>query len=62
MKQYIITEYPGLVRKYLVNGKSKKDAYNSFIKDEIIEKVGDDDFEEDHQPLEIEEYKKQEAA
>jgi len=30
MKKYIITEYPELIRKYLVKGKSKKDAYNNF--------------------------------
>ena len=62
MKQYIITEYPELVRKYLVNGKSKKDAYNNFLKDNIIKQVGEDEYEAEYQPLEIEEYKQQEVA
>jgi hypothetical protein len=61
MKKYVITEYPGLIRKYIVEGKNKKDAYNSFIKDEII-KALEDDYEEDHQQLEIEEYKKEEGT
>ena len=61
MKKYIITEYPGLIRKYVVEGKNKEDAYNNFIEDKIIE-CCDDDYEEDHQPLEIEEYKQQEVA
>jgi hypothetical protein len=56
MKKYVITEYPGLIRKYIVEGKNKEDAYNSFIKDEIIEAL-DDDYDEDNQPLEIEEVK-----
>jgi hypothetical protein len=55
MKQYIITEYPELVRKYLVNGKSKKDAYNNFLEDKIIKQVGADEYEAEYQPLEIEE-------
>jgi len=59
MKKYIITEYPGLIRKYIVEGKNKKDAYNSFIEDKIIKSL-EDDYEEDHQPLEIEEVKQQE--
>jgi len=61
MKKYIITEYPGLIRKYVVEGKSKEDAYNNFIEDKIVESC-EDDYEEDHQPLEIEEYKQQEVA
>ena len=35
MKKYIITEYPGLIRKYIVEGNSKEDAYNNFIEDNI---------------------------
>ena len=58
MKQYIITEYPELVRKYLVNGKSKKDAYNNFLEDKIIKQVGTDEYEAEYQPLEIEEVTK----
>ena len=61
MKKYIITEYPGLIRKYIVEGKNKKDAYNSFIKDEIIEALEDDYFES-WNDLEIEELKKKEVA
>jgi hypothetical protein len=61
MKQYVITEYPGLIRKYIVEGKSKEDAYNSFIEDKIIKSL-EDDYEEDHQPLEIEEVKQQEIV
>ena len=57
MKQYIITEYPELVRKYLVNGKSKKDAYNNFLKDKIIKQVGEDEYEAEYQPIEIEQVK-----
>jgi len=58
MKKYVITEYPGLIRKYIVEGKDREDAYNSFIKDEIIEAL-DDDYDEDNQPLEIEEVKEE---
>jgi hypothetical protein len=61
MKKYIITEYPGLIRKYIVEGKNKKEAYNNFIDDKIIEAL-EADYDEDHQPLEIEEYKQQEVA
>ena len=61
MKKYIITEYPGLIRKYIVEGKNKKEAYNNFIDDKIIESL-EADYDEDHQPLEIEEYKQQEVA
>jgi hypothetical protein len=61
MKKYVITEYPGLIRKYIVEGKNKKEAYNNFIDDKIIEAL-EDDYEEDHQQLEIEEYKQQEVA
>ena len=61
MKKYVITEYPGLIRKYIVEGKNKKDAYNNFIDDKIIEAL-EADYDEDHQPLEIEEYKQQEVA
>jgi hypothetical protein len=61
MKKYVITEYPGLIRKYIVEGKNKKEAYNNFIDDKIIEAL-DADYDEDHQPLEIEEYKQQEVA
>ncbi len=39
MKKYIITEYPELIRKYLVTGKSKKDAYNNFLEDKIIKQM-----------------------
>ena len=61
MKKYVITEYPGLIRRYIVEGKNKKDAYNNFIEDKIFEAL-EDDYEEDHQQLEIEEYKQQEVA
>jgi hypothetical protein len=61
MKKYIITEYPGLIRKYIVEGKNKEDAYNNFLEDKIVE-VLEDDYEEDHHPLEIEEVKQQEVA
>jgi hypothetical protein len=61
MKKYIITEYPGLIRKYIVEGKNKEDAYNNFIEDKIIKSL-EDDYEEDHHPLEIEEVKQQEVA
>jgi hypothetical protein len=61
MKKYIITEYPGLIRQYLVEGKNKKEAYNNFIKDEIIEDLEDDYFES-WKDLEIEEYKKTEVV
>jgi hypothetical protein len=61
MKKYVITEYPGLIRKYIVEGKNKKEAYNNFIDDKIIESL-EADYDEDHQPLEIEEYKQQEVA
>jgi hypothetical protein len=61
MKKYIITEYPGLIRQYLVEGNNKKDAYNNFIKDEIIE-VLEDDYFESWRDLEIEDYKKEEGT
>ena len=34
---------------------------DNFIEDKIIESL-EDDYDEDHQPLKIEEYKKQEVA
>ena len=61
MKKYIITEYPGLVRKYIVEGKNKKDAYNNFLEDKIIQSLEDDYFESWHD-LEIDEVKQQEVA
>jgi hypothetical protein len=61
MKKYIITEYPALIRQYIVEGKNQKDAYNNFIKDKIVEAL-DDDYEENYHPLEIKEYKQQEVA
>ena len=57
MKKYIITEYPELIRKYLVTGKSKKDAYNNFLEDKIIKQIGEDDYMFEYQPTEIEIYK-----
>ena len=30
MKKYVITEYPGLIRKYIVEGKNKEDAYKAW--------------------------------
>jgi hypothetical protein len=61
MKKYVITEYPGLIRRYIVEGKSKKDAYNNFIDDKITEALEDDYFES-WNDLEIEQVKKQEVA
>ena len=61
MKQYIITEYPGLVRKYIVEGKNKKDAHNNFLEDKIVKSLEDDYFES-WNDTEIEEYKKQEVV
>jgi hypothetical protein len=61
MKKYVITEYPGLIRKYIVEGKNKKDAYNNFIDDKIIEALKNDYFES-WNDLEIEQVKKQEVA
>lgn len=58
MKHYIITEYPGLVRKYIVEGNNKKDAYNNFLEDKIIEALEDDYFES-WNDTEIEEVKQQ---
>jgi hypothetical protein len=61
MKKYVVTEYPGLIRKYIVEGKNKKDAYNNFIDDKITEALEDDYFES-WNDLEIEQVKKQEVA
>jgi hypothetical protein len=61
MKKYIITEYPGLIRKYIVEGKNKEDAYNNFIEDKIVEALEDDYFE-NYMETEIEEFKQQEVA
>ena len=61
MKKYIITEYPGLIRKYVVEGKNKEDAYNNFIKDKIVESLEDDYFES-WNDTEIEEFKENEVA
>ena len=61
MKKYVITEYPGLIRKYIVEGKNKKDAYNNFIDDKIIDALEDDYFES-WNDLEIEQVKKKEVA
>jgi len=60
-KKYIITEYPGLIRKYIVEGNSKKDAYNNFIEDKIVEALEDDYFES-WNDTEVEEFKKEEVA
>jgi hypothetical protein len=60
-KKYVITEYPGLIRKYIVEGNSKKDAYNNFIDDKIIESLEDDYFES-WNDTEVEEFKKEEVA
>jgi hypothetical protein len=60
-KKYVITEYPGLIRKYVVEGKNKEDAYNNFIEDKIVESLEDDYFE-NYTDTEIEEYKQQEVA
>jgi hypothetical protein len=40
----------------------KKNAYNNFLKDENIVEELEDDYEENYQPLKIEEFKKTEAA
>ncbi len=61
MKKYVITEYPGLIRKYIVEGKNKEDAYNNFIEDKIVEALEDDYFE-NYMDTEIEEFKQQEVA
>jgi len=61
MKKYVITEYPGLIRKYIVEGKNKEDAYNNFIEDKIVESC-EDDYYENYMDTEIEELKQQEVA
>jgi hypothetical protein len=61
MKKYIITEYPGLIRQYIVEGDDKKDAYNNFLEDKIVKSLEDDYFES-WNDTEIEEYKQQEVA
>ncbi len=61
IKKYVITEYPGLIRKYVVEGKNKEDAYNNFIEDKIVESLEDDYFE-NYMDTEIEEFKQQEVA
>ena len=60
-KKYIITEYPGLIRQYIVEGNDKKDAYNNFLEDKIVKSLEDDYFES-WNDTEIEEYKQQEVA
>jgi len=61
IKKYVITEYPGLIRKYIVEGKNKEDAYNNFIEDKIVEALEDDYFES-WNDTEVEEFKKEEVA
>jgi hypothetical protein len=60
-KKYVITEYPGLIRKYIVEGKNKEDAYNNFIEDKIVEALEDDYFE-NYMDTEVEEFKQEEVA
>ena len=35
-KEYIITAYPTLVRKYLVKAKNEKNAWKKYINDEHV--------------------------
>ena len=35
-KEYIITAYPTLVRKYLVKAKNEKNAWKKYINDEYV--------------------------
>jgi hypothetical protein len=58
MKKYIVTEYITLIKSYVVEAKNKKNAYNNFLKDENIVEELEDDYEENYQPLKIEEFKK----
>ncbi len=58
MKQYLITEHPKLIKKYLVEGKNKKDAYNNFT-NALYNLVYEDEYQERHKPLIIEEVKKE---
>ena len=60
MKKYIVTEHISLIKSYIVEAKNKKDAYNNFLKDENIVEELEDDYEENYQPLKIEEFKKTE--
>ena len=61
MKKYVITEYPGLIRKYVVEGKNREDSYNNFIEDKIVKSLEDDYFE-NYMDTEIEAFKQQEVA
>ena len=45
MKAFLITEYPKLIRKWKVIGKSKKEAYENWLHDKI-ELIEDYDHDE----------------
>jgi hypothetical protein len=62
MKKYKVTEHISLIKSYIVEAKNKKNAYNNFLKDENIVEELEDDYEENYQPLKIEEFKKTEVA
>ena len=57
-----VYEYITLIKSYVVEAKNKKDAYNNFLKDENIVEELEDDYEENYQPLKIEEFKKTEVV
>ena len=45
MKTFIITEYPKLIRKWKVIGKSKKEAYENWLHDKI--ELIEEDYDQD---------------
>jgi hypothetical protein len=45
MKTFVITEYPKLIRKWKVIGKSKKEAYENWLHDKI--ELIEEDYDQD---------------
>ncbi len=46
-KEYIITAYPTLVRKYLVKAKNEKNAWEKYINDEYVRYNDDNEYLDD---------------
>ena len=43
-KEYIITTYPTLVRKYLIKAKNKKNAWKKYIDDKYVRYNDDNEY------------------
>ena len=43
-KEYIITTYPNLLRKYLIKAKNKKNAWKKYIDDKYVRYNDDNEY------------------